>query len=132
MRNDALDLRHDAAARAETGCPHFAGIFALEAATEYHLNIGSERVERRALELNRRLTERLIGSGWKILSPLRAESARSAETLVECDDPVRVVRHLHERNVAVTQKPEGIRVATHFFNDEDDIERLVAALSELH
>jgi cysteine desulfurase/selenocysteine lyase len=131
MRNDALDLRRDAAARAETGCPHFAGIFALEAAVEYHLNVGSERIERRALELNRRLTERLIESGWEVLSPLRDESVRSAETLVVCADPARVVHHLHERHIAVTQKPEGIRVATHFFNDESDIERLIAALGEI-
>jgi selenocysteine lyase/cysteine desulfurase len=131
MRNDRVDLRQDAAARAETGCPHFAGIFALEAAVDYHLAVGSERIERRALELNRRLTERLIESGWKVLSPLRDESARSAETLVACDDPARVFRHLHERHIAVTQKPEGIRVATHFFNDESDIERLINAPGEL-
>jgi cysteine desulfurase/selenocysteine lyase len=131
MRNDALDLRGDAAARAETGCPHFAGIFALEAAVEYHLKIGGERIERRALELNRRLTERLIESGWTVLSPLRDESVRSAETLVACGDPGRVVRHLRARDVAVTQKPEGVRVATHFFNDESDIGRLIDALEEV-
>ncbi|MCA1643877.1 MAG: aminotransferase class V-fold PLP-dependent enzyme [Acidobacteria bacterium] len=128
MRNDALDLRRDAAARAETGCPHFAGIFALEAAVEYHQRIGGGLIERRALELNTKLTDGLIGAGWKILSPLRDESARSAETLVACGDPARVVRHLRARDVAVTQKPEGFRVATHFFNDESDIERLIDAL----
>ena len=131
MRNDALDLRGDAAARAETGCPHFAGIFALEAAAEYHLEIGGERIEWRALALNRKLTEALGEAGWRVLSPLRDESARSAETLVACDDPAGVVRHLQARGVAVTQKPEGIRVATHFFNDESDIERLIDALEEL-
>ncbi|MFN2596805.1 MAG: aminotransferase class V-fold PLP-dependent enzyme [Pyrinomonadaceae bacterium] len=131
MRNDALDLRRDAAARAEMGCPHFAGIFALEAAAGYHLKIGGERIEQRALQLNRFLTGRLGEAGWRVLSPLRDETMRSAETLVACDDPARAARHLHERGVAVTQKPEGIRVATHFFNDEDDIERLVAALGEL-
>jgi selenocysteine lyase/cysteine desulfurase len=131
MCNDALDLRRDAAARAETGCPHFAGIFALEAAVEYHLKIGSERIERRALWLNRKLTEGLSGVGWRVLSPLGDESARSAETLVACDDPGRVVRHLHARGVAVTQKPEGVRVATHFFNDESDIGRLIGALEEV-
>ncbi|MDT7541518.1 MAG: cysteine desulfurase / selenocysteine lyase [Acidobacteriota bacterium] len=131
MRNDALDLRDDAAARAEVGCPHFAGIFALEAAVEYHLNVGAERVERRALELNRFLTEMIASAGWKVLSPLREESLRSGETLVACSDPARLVHHLHEHGVAVTQKPEGIRIATHFFNDESDIERLVSALAEV-
>jgi selenocysteine lyase/cysteine desulfurase len=123
-------VRADAAARAETGCPHFAGIFALGAAADYHLEIGPERVERRALELNGLLTGRLIDAGWKILSPLGDEAARSAETLVACEDRERVVAHLSHRGVAVTQKPEGIRVATHVFNDEDDIARLVAALGE--
>jgi cysteine desulfurase/selenocysteine lyase len=131
MRNDALDLRHDTAARAETGCPHFAGIFALEAAVEYHLKIGSEQIEQRALELNRKLTDGLIEAGWKVLSPIGDDSTRSAETLVACDDPPRVVRYLHARNVAVTQKPEGIRVATHFFNDESDIEHLIGSLEEM-
>ena len=50
---------------------------------------------------------------------------------VEADEPERVARHLHQRGVAVTKKPEGIRVATHFFNDESDIARLIAALAEL-
>jgi selenocysteine lyase/cysteine desulfurase len=130
MRNDEFTVKGDAAARAETGCPHFAGIFALGASAAYLARVGAERVERRALELNRRLTERLIEAGWRVLSPLGDESARSAETLVACDERERVVAHLSRRGVAVTQKPEGIRVATHLFNDEDDIERLVAALAE--
>jgi selenocysteine lyase/cysteine desulfurase len=31
----------------------------------------------------------------------------------------------------VTEKPEGIRAATHFFNNEGDIEKLIAALNEI-
>ena len=130
MRNDEFNVRTDAAARSELGCPHFAGIFALGAAADYHAETGPERVERRALELNRLLTERLSGAGWKILSPLGCESARSAETLVACEDRERVLAHLKQCGVAVSPKPEGIRVATHVFNDEEDIARLVAALEE--
>ena len=131
MRNSEFTLRHDAGARAEIGCPHFAGIFALGAAVDYLLGIGSDEIERRALELNRYLTGQLDAAGWRILSPLRTESARSAETLVAADDPARVVAHLMTRGVAVTQKPEGFRVATHFFNNEADIAQLVEALAEI-
>jgi selenocysteine lyase/cysteine desulfurase len=56
---------------------------------------------------------------------------RSAETLVAVDEPNQVVRRLFQRGVIVTEKPEGIRVATHFFNNEDDIGRLMAGLNEL-
>ncbi len=131
MRNDAYTLRADAAARAETGCPHFAGIFALGASTNRILQLGAADIERRALALNRRLTERLTEAGWEVLSPLTSEAARSAETLVRADHPRRAVAHLAARGVAVSIKPEGFRVATHFFNDEEDIERLLAALAEL-
>ena len=131
MRNDSYELRRDAAARAEIGCPHFAGMFALGEAARQLLEIGPERIERRVLVLNRRLTESLEAAGWRVLSPLRDECVRSAETLVACEDPARAVKHLSRRKVAVSIKPEGFRAATHFFNDEEDIARLVSALGEL-
>ena len=131
MRNDSCRPRGDAAARAETGCPHFAGIFALGEAARRLLELGPERIERRALALNRRMTEGLSAAGWEVLSPLGDEAWRSAETLVRAADPRAAVSHLSRRRVAVTVKPEGFRAATHFFNDESDIARLVAALGEL-
>ncbi|HVF28049.1 MAG TPA: aminotransferase class V-fold PLP-dependent enzyme, partial [Pyrinomonadaceae bacterium] len=131
MRNDEFRLCSDAGARSEIGCPHFAGIFALGESARYLAGIGMETIERRVLHLNRHLTEKLTEAGWTILSPLKNDAVRSAETLVEAEHPKRVVTHLSERGVAVTIKPEGFRVATHFFNDEGDITRLIASLSEL-
>jgi selenocysteine lyase/cysteine desulfurase len=128
MRNDRFRVRGDAAARAEIGCSHFAGIFALGAAAEYIQAIGIERIAQRALALNEHLTRELERAGWRVLSPLG--EARSAETLVAAADPPRVVAHLKERGIAVTEKPEGFRVATHFFNTTGDITRLIAALGE--
>ncbi|HKZ78107.1 MAG TPA: aminotransferase class V-fold PLP-dependent enzyme [Pyrinomonadaceae bacterium] len=130
-RNNEIHLRPDAAARAELGCPHFAGIFALGASLDLLLTTGIKSIEERALTLNRRLTDRLHEEGWKILSPLDTESARSAETLVALENPGQAVTMLVERGVIVTQKPQGIRVATHFFNNEEDIERLIEGLRAL-
>jgi len=129
-RNNELHPRHDAAARVELGCPHFAGIFALGAALDLIDEIGIANIQERALELDRSLTSRLEESGWRVLSPLKNESTRSAETLVQVDEPAAVVHQLLRRGVIVTEKPEGIRVATHFFNNEDDIERLIKALTQ--
>ena len=128
-RNNEIHMRHDAAARAELGCPHFAGMFALGASVDLIASLGMKNIEARALELNRFLTSRLIESGWKVLSPIADERLRSAETLVEADDPAGVVARLAERKIIVTKKPQGIRVATHFFNNQEDIDRLITALS---
>jgi selenocysteine lyase/cysteine desulfurase len=132
MRNDELRPRHDAAARVELGCPHFAGIFSLGASLDLIHEVGIADIEQRVLELNRLLTNALAENGWQVLSPIKNEDSRSAETLVACEKPTEVVRHLFRRRVIVTEKPEGIRVATHCFNNEDDIERLIEGLRSLN
>ena len=129
MRNDELHLRGDAAARVELGCPHFAGMFALGAAVDLMMQIGVRNIEERALSLNTLLTARLRDTGWTVLSPIADESMRSAETLVAADEPAQVVAKLAERKIIVTEKPQGIRVATHLFNNEADVERLIDVLS---
>jgi selenocysteine lyase/cysteine desulfurase len=127
-RNDEVHLRHDTSARAEIGCPHFAGIFALGASVEMMLGIGLKEIERRVLGLNQYLTKRLDEVGWKVLSPLTVETFRSAETLVAAQNPAKIVSSLAGQKVFVTEKPQGFRVATDFFNNEGDVERLIEAL----
>ena len=129
MRNDEVHLRHDVASRAEIGCPHFAGVFALGASVELMQSIGIQNIQLRVLELNRRLTSRLDESGWRVLSPLHKESFRSAETLVAAENPAKVVAQLAEQKILVTEKPQGFRVATDLFNNDDDIETLIRNLS---
>lgn len=126
VRNDEVHLRQDVSARAEMGCPHFAGIFAMDASVELMQSIGMKEIEARALELNRFLTGRLEEIGWTVLSPLG--DFRSAQTLVAAKEPARVVSELAQQKIYVTEKPQGFRVATDFFNNEDDIERLIEAL----
>jgi selenocysteine lyase/cysteine desulfurase len=129
--NDEVRLRHDAAARTELGCPHFAGILALGAAVHSFTQIGMSQIQERALELNRYLTDRLVEAGLHVLSPLSSESARSAETLVKVAEPGRAVAQLAQHRIIVTEKPQGIRVATDFFNNKDDIDRLIEAMAAI-
>ncbi|MEN3329744.1 MAG: cysteine desulfurase / selenocysteine lyase [Acidobacteriota bacterium] len=129
MRNDEIHLRHDVASRAEIGCLHFAGVFALGASVELMQSIGINNIQTRVQELNHKLTSRLDEIGWKVLSPLAEEKFRSAETLVAAEEPAKLVAKLAQQNILVTEKPQGIRVATDFFNNEDDIEQLIRYLS---
>ncbi len=131
MKNDELHLRNDTAARAELGCPHFAGMFALGASIDLMNEVGIQDIQERALSLNRILTDRLRAAGWEVLSPLGKEEFRSAQTLVAAEHPADVVAKLAERRIIVTEKPQGIRVATDFFNDESDVEKLIAGLTEI-
>jgi selenocysteine lyase/cysteine desulfurase len=126
----AFDNRHlrvlRTNARTETGCPPFAGIFALGAAVDYLSGIGIERIAGRVLDLNMYLTSRLGRESIEVLSP--GGEHRSGETLVRLPDPKRAARFLRERGVHVTEKPEGVRVSTHFYNSESDVDTCVEAL----
>jgi selenocysteine lyase/cysteine desulfurase len=37
---------------------------------------------------------------------------------------------LKERGISVTERPEGVRIATHFFNSEQDVDSCVQGLVE--
>jgi selenocysteine lyase/cysteine desulfurase len=115
-------------ARTEVGCPPFGPIFALGAAVEYIAGIGADRIAERVLALNTVLTDALERESFEVLSPLGER--RSGGTLVRLPDPRRAGRFLAERGVSVTVKPEGLRISTHFYNDEGDVTACVRALIE--
>lgn len=128
----AFDNRHvdllEENRRHELGCPPFGPIFALGAAVDYLLDLGIDRITERVLALNTYLTDQLGRIGVRVLSP--GGRHRSGESLCAFPHPADTVEHLRARGILVTQKPEGIRVATHFYNDEQDVDRLIAALKE--
>lgn len=114
------------AARFELGCPAFDGIFALGAAVTYLEGLGIEAVAERVLALNMYLTFRLSRAGFEVLSP--GGEQRSGQTLVAVPEPRRALEFLRELGVLVTPKPQGLRLSTHFYNNEADIDACVTAL----
>jgi cysteine desulfurase/selenocysteine lyase len=127
-----FDNRHmrilPANARSEMGCPSFGPIFALGAAVDYLGGLGIDAIAERILALNMYLTFRLERAGFEILSP--GGPHRSGQTLVRVSDPRQARRFLHERNVHVTEKREGVRISTHFYNTEAEVDACVDALVE--
>jgi selenocysteine lyase/cysteine desulfurase len=114
-------------ARTELGCPPFGAIFALGAAVDYLSGIGVAAIAERVLTLNMYLTTCLSRASFEVLSP--GGEHRSGQTLVRVQEPARAAAFLRERGVLVTEKREGLRVSTHFYNDEREIERCVEALA---
>lgn len=113
--------------RSEMGCPPFPAIFALGAAIDYLQGLGQDAIAERVLALNMYLTFQLGREGFEVLSP--GGEHRSGETLVRVDGPARFRRFLQSRGVYVTEKPEGLRIATHFYNDERDVDVCVKSLA---
>jgi len=115
-------------ARSEMGCPSFGPISALGAAVDYLTGLGPHAIAERILALNMYLTFRLVREAFEVLSP--GDEHRSGETLIRLPDPPRALAFLRERLIYATEKPEGLRISTHFYNNEAEIDACVDALVE--
>ncbi|HYU31725.1 MAG TPA: aminotransferase class V-fold PLP-dependent enzyme [Thermoanaerobaculia bacterium] len=134
MRNmfDWKDLQLSFAAgarRFETGTLNVYGIVALGGALEIFLEIGAADLERRVLALSGRAATGLAALGFQVIS-----SRRPGETsgIVAAVHPRRaageLVKHLAQRDVVVAARLGRFRVSPHFYNSEDEIDRMLEEL----
>jgi selenocysteine lyase/cysteine desulfurase len=130
--NMKVDMSKDAT-KFELGTPHFQSIFALNAALKYLSRIGIHNIERRLLKLTDYLIEKLRSLGLEILSPIEERKYRSQILLFKPKgDPVKLVGELEQKHkIVLSARGNGIRVSPHFYNNEDDIDKLVTVLKKL-
>lgn len=123
-----LVFRKDAG-RFEEALVNFPGIYGLDAALDMQLELGPKAIERRIRNLADLAIERLQSKGCRIVSSL-ANGERSG--MISFVHPSvaaeKLERRLMKANVDVAVRDGRIRVSPSFYNDEDEIERLVDAL----
>jgi cysteine desulfurase/selenocysteine lyase len=122
------------ATRFELGTPHFPNIVALNAALRYISKIGIKHIEKRILNLTEYLMDNLQNMKLQILSPIEDRKYRSGIMLFKARNkkPVDIVMELEKRNnIIVSARGKGIRVSAHFYNNEDDIDKLIVSLKRI-
>lgn len=118
------------AAKFEPGSPSVLGTYALGAALDLLHAVGPDRIEQRLFELTDRLASGLRARGAEILSPWDA-GARSGIIVFRLgDNPHRLCSELIRQGFIVRVRSAGIRVAPHFYNNGEDIDRLLGALDQ--
>jgi selenocysteine lyase/cysteine desulfurase len=116
------------AAKFEPGSPSQLGAEALGAAIDLLLEIGTDRIEARLLQLTDRLAAGLRSRGAEIISPWD-DSRRSGILVFRCgDDSRRLCNALLHDGIIVRVRGGGVRVAPHFYNNEEDMDRVLAAV----
>jgi cysteine desulfurase/selenocysteine lyase len=128
--NKKIDMSNTAS-RFELGSPHFSNILCLKSAIEYITKIGIEQIEKRILYLTEYLVEKLRELKVEIISPLEEEKGRSGIIVFKERNAQEIVRQLERRRIMVSARGDGIRVSPHFYNNENDIDRLVSELKYL-
>ncbi|MEO5858793.1 MAG: aminotransferase class V-fold PLP-dependent enzyme [Pyrinomonadaceae bacterium] len=121
-RSDAL------AWESGTGCSSL--FYGLEQSLKLLTDTGLEKIEGYLGGLTDQLCEMLAGKDYDILSS-RAPGEKSAIVCVKhrggihCSD---IAKTLREANIIVSPRNDRLRIAPHFFNNQEDIERLVEHL----
>lgn len=124
---------HPDARRFECGVGTVSGLYGLAAALELFDRVGRDRVEARVLALTDLLVEALRARGHAVHSSRRPGEASG---IVAFAGPrhtsAEIVERLAQAGVVVSLREGHVRVSPHFYNDEDDILRLVEALPAPH
>jgi cysteine desulfurase/selenocysteine lyase len=116
--------------RYEPGSPNFLGLQGMEAAIELLLSVGLDEIEARILALTDDLIAGLQARGCTIDTPIAHRSERSG--IVSFYHPgmgsAELCERLHAADVLVSMRGDLVRVSPHFYNNEDDLNRLLAEL----
>ncbi len=117
----------DDAEKYEGGMLSFPLLYAMEASVEMMLEIGPSVIERRVLSLADQCRERLRSLGAEICS----ENSAIVTAKLEGQDAGALALALKRRGIQVSARHGNLRVSTHFYNNEDDLETLERELREL-
>jgi cysteine desulfurase/selenocysteine lyase len=121
----------DTAERYEGGSQCTAGLIALAASLELLMGYGAEALGRRILEV----TEQACRGLREIGAVLRSDrSPQRASGIVAFElpgrDPLALKKHCLQRNVVLSCRAGRLRISPHAYNNEQDVQRLVQALTE--
>lgn len=129
MDNLAKAMKKEASA-VETGCLHFPNIFALGASLKFLSGLGVENIQARIFELNDYLLESLGAMGAATATPLERE-CRSGITVIKCRRAAEAVEKLVRAGIMTSARGAGIRISLHFYNNRQDIDRLISGMKKL-
>jgi kynureninase len=122
---------HPTARRFEHGTPAAPIAFIAKGGLDVITEVGPAAIRERQQDLIDLVVERADGAGLPVRSP-RDRRVRGGMVNIGVGTEAEKVCHaLLDRDVCTDFRGDGIRVSPHFFNNEDDIDRLFVALKEI-
>ncbi|MDE0812098.1 MAG: aminotransferase class V-fold PLP-dependent enzyme [Alphaproteobacteria bacterium] len=117
--------------RFEYGNPNFLGCWVQKRSADYIRSIGLANIETRVRELTTRLMEAAESRQIRVRTPGPWAQRAGIISLDLGTDAKAAVAALKERGVIVSYKDTHLRASVHFYNNEDDIDRLIETLNEI-
>lgn len=118
------------ASRYEIGSPSFVGFIGAAAAIKLLLAVGIEKIQRQIFKLTEFLMDSIEDLGFQLTTP-REPQYRSGIVHFLVDKPEEKADRLKAKNIVISARSNGLRVSPHFYNTEEDIERLIRELKAM-
>jgi selenocysteine lyase/cysteine desulfurase len=129
FNNRTAELK-DSAARFELGGNALPNIFALGSGVKQARRIGVRNIAKRIEELGDYFLAKLKKANIAVASPVEIHQ-RSGIVVIKAVHGAGIVDALRARKVRVSARGAGVRVSFHFYNNKDDIDRLIYHLNKL-
>ncbi len=126
--NYDFTLKTDAR-RFEEGTLNISGIYGLKGSLELLLSAGAKRIEKRIYDLTEELTLLLKEKKYNVISSRKDEEWSGIVSFhKEGVDIDIVIGRLNEQGIIISSRQGYFRVSPHFYNQKEEIERLVELL----
>lgn len=119
------------ARRYEAGQLNFPGFAGLKESIALLQAVGLDNIWDRILSLRDRLTEGLKQNTSVQVRSAHEHTFRSGIVNVACRDPDSVAERLLKHGIAISVRGGGLRISPHFYNTEEEIDKLLSELSVL-
>lgn len=119
------------ARRFEAGTPPVPSLYAVGAGLDLVLGIGLDAIGAHVRTITRHALDRFAAEGIPVFTPTD-DARRGPLIALPSHDEARLVEALAADKVMTSSRDGRIRAGFHFYNDEEDVERLVAALRKNH
>jgi kynureninase len=121
----------EAPERFQSGTPNVPSLYSARAGYEIVAEIGVDTIREKSLRLTRRMMDLAREAGWHVNTPDRDEE-RGGAVIIDVPNAEAASSELIRREVVVDYRPgAGIRMAPHFYNTADEIDRAMATLREI-
>jgi kynureninase len=117
--------------RFQSGTPNVPATYAARAGYRIVSEVGVDAIREKSLRLTRRLMDGALARGYRVNTP-REDSQRGGTVTIDAPGGSATSDELIRRGVIVDYRPgSGIRMAPHFYNTVEEIDRALRTLEDI-
>ena len=118
------------ASRFETGSPSEISCVGANEGMKMLLSYGTENVKKRIVKVTDHLIDSVKDQGFELQTP-EEKQCRSGIVNFKVDNPQELAEKLQKKGIIVCARASGIRVSPHFYNTEEEIDKLFEEIKRL-